>query len=145
MIYNGKALVPIITTDVQGLPKKMLVWDSNCHHSEERTVLALIKDKFDVIYAIAQCESRTGVGVWHYCAEIPKVRVATNSELSQWLAKGNGEVRLESEQHLDKKYVYTHWNYDYIDANKTVSSLILVKKFEDTEWHEPTVDYLGIQ
>ena len=142
MIYNGKALVPIITTDVQGLPKKMLVWDSNCNYAEERIVIALVKDKFDVIYAIAQCESMTGICVWHYCAEIPKVRVVTNSELSQWLAKGNGEVRLASEQHLD---VYTHWNYDYKDANKTVTSPILVKKFEDTEWHEPTVDYLGIQ
>ena len=138
MIYNGKALVPISTTDVQGLPKKMLVWDSNCHHAEERIVVAIVKDNCGDIYAIAQYESRTGVGVWQYCAEIPKVRVATNSEVSQWLAKGNGEVQLRGN-------VYIHWTYDYRDANTTITSPILVKKFEDTEWHEPTIDYLGIQ
>lgn len=141
MIYNDKVLVPITTADVQGLPKKMLVWNSNCNHAEERTVIALVKDEVGVIYAIAQItptERRSGVAVWQYCAEIPKVRIATYSELSQWLAKGNGEVRHNG-------IVYAHWNYDYRDANNIVKSQILVKKFEDTEWHEPTVDYLGIQ
>lgn len=138
MIYNGRELLPITTADVQGLPKKMLVWDSNCNYVEERTVIALVRDKFGVIYAIAQSESMKGVAVWQYCAEIPKVRIATNSELSQWLAKGNGEVHHNG-------IVYVYWNYDYKDANTIVKSSILVKKFKDTEWHEPTIDYLGLQ
>lgn len=145
MKYNGKELIPITTTDVQSLPKRMLVWDTLSNNAEERIVIALVKDKFDKIYAIAQHAFTSGIAIWDYCAEIPKVRLATNSELSQWLAKGNGEIRLENELHLDKKYVYTHWNYDYKDANKTVMSPVLVKKFEDYEWHEPTIDYLGIQ
>ena len=110
-----------------------------CHHAEERTVVALVKDAFGIIYAIAQCESRSGVGVWQYCAEFPSVRNVTNHELAEWLAKGNGEVC------TNEKYVYTQWSYVITDANKTVKSPILVKKFEDTEWHEPTIDYMGIK
>jgi len=138
MKYNGKELVPITTTDVQCLPKRMLVWDTLSNNAEERVVIALVKDKFDKIYVIAQHESASGIAIWEYCAEFPSVRNATNRELAEWLAKGNGEVRTNGQ------YVYTHWNYVSSDANKIITSLIFVKKFEDDDWHKPTAEYLDL-
>ena len=138
MKYNGKELVPITTTDVQNLPKRMLVWDTLSNTAEERVVIALVKDKFDKIYVIAQHNFTSGVTIWEYCAEIPSIRNATHRELAEWLAKGNGEVR------TNEQYVYTHWNYCITDADKIITSLLFVKKFEDDDWHKPTVEYLDL-
>ena len=37
------------------------------------------------------------------------------------------------------------WFYDTGYEKQTLQSRLLVRKWDDTEWHEPTVDYLGIE
>ena len=66
----------------------------------------------------------------------PKPRRATNRELSRWLAQGNGEC-LGSQDDAD-----TAWNYPMECSNMPLREGAKVRKWSDTEWHEPTVDYL---
>ena len=66
----------------------------------------------------------------------PKPRRATNRELSRWLAQGNGEC-LGSQDDAD-----TAWNYPMESSNAPLREGAKVRKWSDTEWHEPTVDYL---
>ena len=65
-----------------------------------------------------------------------KPRRATNRELSRWLAQGNGEC-LGSQDDAD-----TAWNYPMECSNVPLREGAKVRKWSDTEWHEPTVDYL---
>lgn len=69
----------------------------------------------------------------------PKPRRATNRELARWLAQGNGEIasNREGDDHTIAGYFYLIGR-----ENKEVRSNIQVRKWSDTEWHEPMVDYL---
>lgn len=77
------------------------------------------------------------------CAEIhdpPKPRRATNRELARWLAQGNGEwINVKCDTSTSSDYLYEYEKYD-----EPLIKDIRVRKWSDTEWHEPTVDYLGI-
>ena len=76
-----------------------------------------------------------------FCAILidpPKPRRATNRELSRWLAQGNGEC-LGSQDDAD-----TAWNYPQECYDTDVREGAKVRKWSDTEWHEPTVDYLEV-
>lgn len=66
----------------------------------------------------------------------PNPRRATNRELSRWLAQGNGEC-LGSQDDAD-----TAWNYPQECSDMELREGAKVRKWEDTEWHEPTVEYL---
>ena len=40
---------------------------------------------------------------------------------------------------------YTTYEYELVSASSEVSENILVRKWDDAVWHEPTVDYMGIE
>jgi hypothetical protein len=67
----------------------------------------------------------------------PKPRRATNRELARWLIEGKAQIR-----HSDSDMVYVGWNYNEYEDDFPCSNNVLVRKWSDTEWHEPTVDYL---
>lgn len=46
---------------------------------------------------------------------------------------------------LDTNTVYHEFSYNEPDREKQVENDILIRKWEDTDWHEPTVDYMGIE
>lgn len=58
----------------------------------------------------------------------------TNRELAMWLAKGNGEVK--SPYYLPER---TRCHFDYRDyaEKEIVASDILIRTWDDEEWHEP--------
>ena len=93
------------------------------------------------------CLAVTDHTTWLHMALLPdhpKPRRVTNRELSRWLAQGNGEWKLEGpvseEDQCSSDYAYFEKYEHYkLDCD------ILVRKWEDTEWHEPTVEYLGIE
>lgn len=62
----------------------------------------------------------------------------TDRELAMWLSKGNGEFKIDDVPRCG----YEYW-YNEDEGDKPVSS-ILVRKWEDGEWHEPTREYLGL-
>lgn len=79
---------------------------------------------------------------WPHCAlfpDPPKPRRATNRELARWLAQGNGEHK---EIITDHECCMTYFYYSDRGRNVELPKGIKVRKWSDTEWHEPTVDYL---
>lgn len=72
----------------------------------------------------------------------PDSIIVTYRELAKWLATGNGQVRSSTGRRISMGYtigcIY-HMDYD----NEPVKD-ILVRNWEDDEWHEPTSLYLGL-
>ena len=132
MKYKGIELTEVTEPKLFDPPKKMLVWE--CYENiTELDVYAITNRKdFPVI-----CENST----WGHCAEIPKVpesELVTYRELARWLSEGNGEVK-------DDDVVYSNWNYYNDQENNPIKGSLLVRKWDDTEWHKPTREYLGLE
>ena len=136
MQYQGKELTEYKPTETVlfNPPKKMLVWDSNSREPTENDVVAFItsREYFPVV---------TVKHTWMYCAEFPKVpelELVTYRELARWLAEGNGEVMWANN-------VLSNWNYSTDEENKALDESLSVRKWDDTEWHKPTREYLGLE
>ena len=125
-------------------PRKALCWDGDDYEKSFRSVcnvFAVVPYMNPPVYT----ESRDGRqdSSWYHCALIPdppKPRRATNRELARWLIEGNAQIR-----HSDSDMVYVGWNYKEFEDDLPCSNDILVRKWNDTEWHEPTVDYMGLE
>ena len=133
MEYKGIELKEITEPQFFNPPKKMLVWD---HFGDviELEVYAVVNRGADAFPVICQYST------WKHCAEIPesKPKSVTNRELSRWIAEGNGEVKCD-------EVVYSNWNYYNDQENNTIKDSLLVRKWDDTEWHKPTREYLGLE
>lgn len=132
MTYKGIELKEVTEPQIFDHPKKMLVW-GRYRSITELDVYAIVSRKdFPVI-----CENST----WQHCAEIPAVpesELVTYRELARWLSEGNGEVTWEN-------YVLSNWNYSTDEDNKALGESLSVRKWDDTEWHKPTREYLGLE
>ena len=132
MKYKGKELKEF-TSDKPVIfdpPKKMVVWDYGMHPREERVIAYVAGGDAPVV---------TADNHWDYCAEIPeepKPRMATNRELARWLAQGNGQ------RFGDNDFAATSTFATFSDDEDDAVKGQLVRKWDDDEWHEPTVDYL---
>ena len=134
--YNGMELEEVTEPQIFDPPRKCVVFDS---YDEEksviRNVVAVLPASFNecggsVITEEKQC--------WKHCAILPdppKPRRATNRELARWIAEGKGEI-------LVPHCVTQHVSYPVGRDNAECVSGQQVRKWSDTEWHEPTVDYL---
>ena len=131
MEYNGIELKQITTSQIFDPPKEMLVWDYVDSAPFKMPVHAIVASKtFPVI---------AEEGDYQYCAEIPETPRVTNRELSKWLAKGHGEYRNQIGA-VSNLYIYVD-----LETDVAVPSYIRVRKWDDADWHEPTVDYMGIE
>lgn len=129
MKYKGIELKEVTEPKIFDPPKKMLVWDSYSNLVELDVYAIVSRKDFPVI-----CENST----WQHCAEIPEQKKVTNRELACWLAGGNGEAKIVNN-------VFIHWSYGEIEADKNVEDNVSVRKWDDTEWHKPTREYLGFE
>lgn len=130
MEYKGIKLKEVTEPQIFDPPKKMLVW-GRYESITELDVYAITSRKdFPVI-----CENTT----WRHCAEIPEElkNHVTRRELARWLAQGNGEVK-------DGNVVYSDWDYFVENENEAVNNGLVVRTWDDTEWHNPTREYLGL-
>jgi hypothetical protein len=137
--YNGMELEEFTSNKpvVFDPPKKMLVTDDYDYKSCRVTEIIVYDPRRTVCKAIGIHNQS-----WKYCfllPDPPKPRRATNRELSRWLAQGNGEC-LGSQDDAD-----TAWNYPMECSNVPLREGAKVRKWSDTEWHEPTVDYMGLE
>ena len=131
MKYNGIELKQITTSQIFDPPKEMLVWDYVDSAPFKMPVHAIVASKtFPVI---------AEEGDYQYCAEIPETPRVTNRELSKWLAKGHGEYRNQIGA-VSNLYIYVD-----LETDVAVPSYIRVRKWDDADWHEHTVDYMGIE
>lgn len=140
MKYKGIELKENTTLQIFDPPKEMLVWDQDDSEPLKREVCAIFKHK-KLNLAIT-----TDITYFCHCADIPeeaKPGRATSRELAKWLAQGNGEWCMKNG--TGQIGANTNYGYSKYEENQNVTDGILVRKWEDTEWHEPTVDYMGIE
>lgn len=140
MQYKGIDLIKIIEPQIFDPPKRMLVWNENDREPRIDTIYAIgPSSMLSPVRAISD-DGRLGTHCYECCADIPKSRRATHRELSKWLAQGNGE-------RIDKhgKCIFTDFGYMQHDEAAFVEDIFLIRKWDDKEWHEPTVDYMGIE
>ena len=140
--YNGMELEEVTKPQIFDPPKKCVVFDSyDEKKSIIRNVVAVLPASFNKCGGILSVITEEKQ-YWKHCALLPdppKPRRATNRELSRWLAQGNGEC-LGSQDDAD-----TAWNYPMESSNAPLREGAKVRKWSDTEWHEPTVDYMGLE
>lgn len=144
MEYKGQELKEITTPNIDNLPKKMLVWrlyEEPC----ERVVCATAVDHCGGLFFIARqgSERAEGVVIWPHCAEIPeepKPRMATWLEVARWCATGNGLVYDTNRDKIDTGIMFKPSN-----ESEPIIDEIKVRKWNDTDWHEPDVKYMGIE
>lgn len=136
--YNGMELEEVSTPQIFNPPKKMLVWNYIIDYAIQSMIVAIV-ERMDGLCAICYDGE-----IYPHCAEIPeapKPRWATIRELAKWCAQGNGQI-----QDADRlNCVFTGLDYGPTCDDDAVPDNYKVRKWEDTEWHEPTVDYLGIE
>lgn len=138
MKYKGKDLVEITTSQIIDPPREMLVWNGDMvklnSEPHKETVYAVVKLGIRYVAITSSYQ-------WEFCAEIPEEsnpRRATNRELARWCAQGNGEK-------TDGCWVYHAHCYPKAAENDEVSESIVVRKWNDAGWHEPTVEYLNLE
>ena len=149
MKYNGIELVEITEPGNIVFPKKMVVWDNMGLLSKEpcvRMVLALVKDNVGTTKVIASQLNMgdAGVTIWNHCAEIPeepKPRRATLRELAKWCAQGNGEIQDANKLNC----VFTGLDYCPDCDDRAAPDIYKIRKWDDKDFHEPTVDYMGLE
>ena len=141
--YSGMSLQEFVGAQIFDPPRLCLVWDDdefneNTIH-EKSYVCVIIPPTCEAEHRVVTCN---GVH-WKHCAllpENPAQRRATNRELAKWLAQGNGEISGDT-----KEYTIVGYYYAIGDENTPVKDGIKVRKWSDTEWHTPDVEYMGIQ
>lgn len=75
--------------------------------------------------------------------EKSKYRRMTNRELSQWLAKGNGEMKKSYSMINGVDFQTTvniHHSYFETEGNNEVGKGILIREFGSDEWKEPLIE-----
>ena len=113
-------------------PKRMLVWDYIDETPTEKDVIAFIPNRYHKVI------EQTSLSL--HCAEIPEEssEQATVLQLAKWVATGNGLLKRGC-------CITNYVSFDEIDENSPVSDATLVRKWGDKEWHEPTLEYLGLE
>lgn len=136
MKYKGIKLKEITEPQIFNPPKKMLVWDREQNGIPiECYVYAIVDRGADSCPVICQ------YATFFHCADIPAVQESkpvTYRELARWLSEGNGEV-------MWSNTVCSNWNYSNDEENKALDESLSVRKWDDTEWHKPTREYLGLE
>lgn len=132
MNYNGVEVKEVTEPQLFDPPKRMLVWDKDNEYPSTANVCAIVNRKTSRVI--------TENVPWRHCAEIPEVTV-TYRELARWLAEGNGEVKDEN----DEGTICMSRFYWEGQENNAVEDSIHVRKWDDTEWNQPTREYIGLE
>lgn len=140
MQYKGHELIEIKVDKAKFFkhPHEMLCWtdEYSCHPVRE-FVIAIVPRSDDVLFI-------TDHSVWHHGAEIteePKPRRATMRELAKWLAQGNGQIQDANSLNC----VFTGLDYGPDLDDRAAPEIYKVRKWDDTEWHEPTAEYMELE
>jgi hypothetical protein len=142
--YNGMELKEVTEPQIFDPPKKCVVFDSyDEKKSVIRNVVAVLPASFNECGGILSVITEEKQ-YWKHCAILPdppKPRRATNRELARWLAQGNGEYTNPKSDYYNN---YSSFSYEECDKDNEIYANFKVRKWSDTEWHEPTVEYLSI-
>jgi hypothetical protein len=141
--YNGMELEEFTSDKPVAFPKgtRAVFWEDDIakdifrFEGEIISYLPYLKDPAVPFNCIMHNGSHATFGHCAILPDPPKPRRATNRELARWIAEGKGEI-------LVPHCVTQHVSYAVGQDNKECVSGQQVRKWSDTEWHEPTVDYL---
>jgi hypothetical protein len=121
-------------------PRRCVVFDSYDEKmSVVRNVVAVLPASFNTCGGILSVITEEKQ-YWKHCALLPdppKPRRATWLEVARWCATGNGLVYDTYRYKIDTGIMFKPSN-----ESEPIMDEIKVRKWEDDEWHEPTVDYL---
>ena len=137
MNFNGQELEEVTKPQIFDPPQEMLVIDE----ADDKP----IKKRVAAILATGYCHNvvATDGTFWQSCFMIPEKpapRRASWMELAKWCVDGNGLVYDSSRDKIDTGIMFKPSN-----ENEPVTDEIKVRKWDDTEWHEPTVDYMELE
>lgn len=143
MKYKGIEIYELKTTFIKNLPREMIVWNDNSIEPKVKTIVgACVNLKGDCWY-IAH-DDELGIVKYKHCAEIPeepKPRRATLRELAKWCAQGNGQIQDANQLNC----VFTGLDYGPDCDDRAAPDIYKIRKWEDTDWHEPDVQYMGLE
>lgn len=146
MKYKGIELKEITEPQAFNPPKLMLVWDHNFGKPVKEHVYAIGPSTMKFPVRTISEDGLSDSDAYECCSDIPeepKPRKATNREVAKWLAQGNGEWgKIYGDE---VKAVNTSWWYEPGFESGTLQDGIRVRKWDDTDWHEPTADYMGLE
>jgi len=115
-------------------PKEMLVWDYESSAEPSRAKVYAYLPNQDYPF---QTASRYN---FKHGAELSKPRRATNLELMKWLAQGKGYCN-----NILSSGVWATYEFDADIADKPCFESFRIRKWDDSEWHEPTADYMELE
>ena len=121
-------------------PKKMLVWSEDLKAFAALAKVLYVNPRYSFVSVL---QDNGHIAVFDHCALIPETpasRMATWFELAKWCATGNGLVYDSSRDKIDTGIMFKPNN-----ENEPVTDEIKVRKWDDTEWHTPDVEYMGIE
>ena len=135
MKHNGIELKEITESQIFDPPKEMLVWDSGHKKPKTKLVWGISPCAVHNLYRV-HCDNGAR---YMCCAEIPEEpkKRATNIQLMEWIAKGNGVWK-------SGRSVNTYLSYFEDSLEKEVEDYILIRPFGTTEWLEPTLENMGL-
>lgn len=138
--YNEMKLEEVTAPQIFDPPKRMLVWDNSANIGTS-IVAAILPD---VGFPVVTIDEDGVIQSFHlHCAEIPeapKLRKATWLEVARWCATGNGLVYDTDRDRIDTGIMFK----PNLESEPIVDE-IKVRRWEDTEWHDPDVFYMGIE
>lgn len=140
--YNGMELEEQIYSEptIINDSREAIVW--NDYANKDRVIVLSYDPRSD--YPVRSNNDR----IWKHFAFIPEKpapRRATNRELAKWLAQGNGEFTQGVEDSRGGgPFTKTSLYYSADLSNEFVTDEVRVRKWDDTEWHTPDVEYMGI-
>jgi hypothetical protein len=148
--YNGMELEEFTSDKPVAFPKgtRAVFWEDDIakdifrFEGEIISYLPYLKDPAVPFNCIMHNGSHATFGHCAILPDPPKPRRATNRELSRWLAQGNGEYK---EIITDHDCCMTYFYYSDRGRDVELPKGIKVRKWSDTEWHEPTVDYIRLE
>lgn len=138
--YNGMELEEFTSNEPVAFPEgtKAICWDCDIYNEGFRPEVDIVAFIPYLKDPVLTRDYLNNYSPYRHCALLPdppKPRRSTNRELARWIAEGKGEI-------LVPHCVTQHVSYAVGQDNKECASGQQVRKWSDTEWHEPTVDYL---
>ena len=136
--YNGMELEEVTTPQIFDPPRKCVVWDDDSLSPGESSVIAIFPESAQLKCNVMDLYLYR----YQHCAILPdppKPRRATWLEVARWCATGNGLVYDTDRDKIDTGIMFKPSN-----EHEPIVDEIKVRKWSDTEWHEPDVDYLEV-
>jgi hypothetical protein len=146
--YNGMELEEFTSDKPVAFPKgtRAVFWEDDIakdifrFEGEIISYLPYLKDPAVPFNCIMHNGSHATFGHCAILPDPPKPRRATWLEVARWCATGNGFVYDSDRDKIDTGIMFKPSN-----ESEPIVDVIKVRKWEDTEWHEPTVDYMGLE